>query len=106
MSVRSIEEVKYDEAASAETVAETVQGQPQSAPREPDTGEVAVNESRLKVDQAILDPNHELAVQVPEGVGARADEDALLSEVYSAGTAEEQFAAADKASKKPAAKSS
>lgn len=31
---------------------------------------VAVNESRFVADQAILDPNSDLAVQIPEGVGA------------------------------------
>jgi hypothetical protein len=106
MSVRDINDVNYDEAVKTEQVSETVQGQPQPEPRERDNGEVTVNESKVKLDQPVLDPNHPLAVQVPEGVGARADEDELLSDRYAAGTAEDQFTAASTPPSKPKAKAS
>lgn len=95
MSVRSIDEVNYDEAVTVDKTAESVQGQPQAKPRELDDGKVAVNEFHITLDQPILDPNHPLAVQVPKGVGADGSEDEPLSERYAAGTPEEQFAAGD-----------
>lgn len=97
MAEHSINDVNYDEATTKVVVEETVQGQPQAKPRELDDGKVTVSETSIKLDTVILDPNHELAVQVPEGVGATStDRPNPLADAFAAGTAEEQFAAADK----------
>lgn len=103
MAANSIDDVNYDEAMTKQVVAEEVQGQPQSAPREPDAGKVQVSEVSVQTDTVILDPNHPLAVQVPEGIGATAtDRPNPLAEALDSGTAEEQFASASKPGAKPA----
>jgi len=67
-SYKSIDDANYDAAVEVEKVDETVQGQAQTV-REPDDGKVTVDEVRVNTDQVIVDPHHELAVQVlPEGV--------------------------------------
>lgn len=67
MALHSIEDANYDETVVVKKVEETVQGQAQTV-REPDKGEVPVHEVRIKTDTVIVDPHHELAVQVlPEG---------------------------------------
>lgn len=94
MALRSIHDADYDEATTLERVEEEVQGQPQTA-RDLDDGKVTIRETRFAADTVIVDPNHELAVQVlPEGstVGIEPS----LVEAWRAGTPEDQFAAADK----------
>lgn len=57
------------------------------APREEHINEVA-----FQMDEPILDPNHELAVQVPEGVGADGtDVQISLANALTQGTAESLF---------------
>lgn len=74
---------------------ETVIGQPQSKQPDPHDGKTIVNEVVAVVDRHILDPNDELAVQIPEGVGAStAGSISPLGRAFKDGTAEEQFAAA------------
>lgn len=66
-SYKSIDDANYDNAVTVDAVDEKVKGQSQTV-REPDNGEVTVNEVRVTTDQVIVDPHHELAVQVlPEG---------------------------------------
>jgi len=80
---------------------EEVQGQPQSAAREPHDGTVLVRETAVITDEVILDPNSDKAVQVPEGVGATSTDRANpLAEALATGTAEEQFARHAEESKK------
>src|SRR4051794_29086405 len=53
---------------------------------------VPVNEARFTPDQAILDPNSPLAVQIPEGVGADGSRtDLWLSNVLAEGHVEAKF---------------
>lgn len=82
---------------------EELQGQPQASVQEPHDGKTLVHEVRVHTDKVILDPNDPLAVQVPEGVGASTvGHLAPLGAALSAGTAEEQFAAAEKQEPAPA----
>lgn len=93
MAEHSISDVSYEKATSKVSVDEVVQGQPQAKPRDLDEGKVRVQETHVKLDTVILDPNHELAVQVPEGVGATStDRPNPLADAFEAGTPEEQFA--------------
>jgi len=90
MALKSIHDANYDEATTFERVEEEVQGQPQTT-REPDDGKVTIRETRFAADTVIVDPNHELAVQVlPEGstVGVEPGN----ASVWGEGTPEEQFA--------------
>lgn len=97
MAQHSINDVNYDEATTKNVVSEEVQGQPQSAAREPDDGKVQVSEVSVQLDTVILDPNHELAVQIPEGVGATStDRPNPLADALAVGTPEEQFGNAAK----------
>lgn len=68
MAQRSINDVDYTaDPVQVDRVAETVQGQAH-VPAPPASGEVDVKEVFIKTDTVIVDPNHELAVQVlPEG---------------------------------------
>ena len=103
MAEHSIDDVNYDEATSKVVVDETVQGQPQAKPRDLDDGKVTVRETAIKLDTVILDPNHPLAVQVPEGIGADTTGDPNpLADAFAAGTAEDQFAAGSKSTPAPA----
>lgn len=53
---------------------------------------VAINESRFQADEAILDPNSPLAVQIPEGVGADTTLDGLaLADTLAEGHVEAKF---------------
>jgi hypothetical protein len=45
---------------------EEIQGQPQAASPEPHDGKVQVYEVDVRLDEQVLDPNSELAVQIPE----------------------------------------
>lgn len=93
MALKSIHDANYDEATTFERVEEEVQGQPQTV-REPDDGKVTIRETRFVGDTQIVDPNHELAVQVlPEGstVGVQPPN----AEAWGQGTPEEQFAQGD-----------
>lgn len=95
-----------DNPVNVEKTDEVIQGQPQAAQTEPHDGKVRVREVAVVTDEVITDPNSDLAVQVPEGVGARHDDFGNpLVEAHEAGTAEEQFAAEEKSSK-PASKKS
>lgn len=90
--VRSINDVNYDEPTEFKADREVVQGQPQSKERQPDDGKVTVNESRFAADTVILDPNHELAVQIPEGVGADgAEEVRNMTFAHEGGVPEDAF---------------
>lgn len=105
MAEHSINDVNYDEAVSTNVVDEEVQGQPQAKPRPLDDGKVQVQETSVKLDQPILDPNHDLAVQVPEGIGATStDRPNPLADAFAAGAPEDQFAAASKPAPKAPAK--
>ena len=69
-----------------------IQGQPQSASRDPHDGTVTVRETHVVTDRVILDPNDPLAVQVPKDSGASSvDRANPLGEALAAGTPEEQF---------------
>lgn len=90
MALKSIDDANYDEATTFDRVEEEVQGQPQTT-REPDDGKVTIRETRFVADTVIVDPNHELAVQVlPEGstVGVEPG----VASTWSLGTPEEQLA--------------
>jgi hypothetical protein len=89
MALNSIHDADYNEATTYDKVEEEVQGQPQTT-REPDDGKVTIRETRFVGDTQIVDPNHELAVQVlPEGstVGVQPPN----AEAWGRGTPEEQF---------------
>jgi hypothetical protein len=73
---------------------DTIQGQPQARASEPHDGQTLVHEVVVHTDRVILDPNDELAVQVPEGVGASTVGAAPALSALKDGTAEEQFARA------------
>jgi len=93
MAVHSINDVSYDKPGSTSVVKETVAGQPQAKPRPLDDGKVQVSETSVQLDTVVLDPNSELAVQVPEGVGATTVGDPNpLAAALEAGTPEEQYA--------------
>lgn len=67
----------------------------------PHDGKHPVDETHIVSDRQILDANSELAVQVPEGVGASTvGHPAPLRAAYEAGTPESQFEAAAKEDKK------
>lgn len=88
-----------DSPVTIDETKEEVQGQPQAQPADPHDGKTLVHEVVVHTDKVILDPNDPLAVQVPEGVGASTyGQAAPLGEALAAGTAEEQFAAANKSS--------
>lgn len=79
--------------------AEEVQGQAQSAPREPHDGKHFIEELAVVTDRVITDVKDKLAVQVPEDVGAsHAGHRSPLAQALRRGTVEDQFAA-DKKSK-------
>jgi len=61
--------------------------------------EVHVQETHVTTDVVILDPDSDLAVQVPDH-GSTAGHPNPLGEALRAGSPEEQFAAADKPAKK------
>lgn len=70
-----------------------VQGQAQARPTDPHDGVHKVFEAVAVTDRVIKDANSDLAVQVPEGVGASTyGHRSPLGEALSVGTAEEQFA--------------
>lgn len=89
-----------------EKVDEEQQGQPQAQNQEPHDGKVRVREVDVTTDEVILDPNSELAVQVPEGVGARHDDFGNpLVEAYEKGTADEQLSKESESSPRSESKS-
>jgi len=86
---------------------EEIQGQPQSAARDPHDGTVTIRETHVVTDRVILDPNDPLAVQVPKDSGASSvDRANPLGEALSAGTPEEQFGNRKVETTKPANPSS
>lgn len=90
MALKSIDEANYDEATTFDRVDEKVQGQPQTT-RDPDDGEVTIRETRFVADTVIVDPNHELAVQVlPEGSTVGVEPGGAA--IWNRGTPEEQLA--------------
>lgn len=100
--VRSINDVSYDEATTLKADREVVQGQPQAKQSEPDDGKVTVNESSFQADTQILDPNHELAVQVPEGSGADgAAEVRNMTQPFESGVPEDAFKSEAPKAEKP-----
>ena len=70
---------------------DTIQGQPQARPAEPHDGQTLLHEVVVHTDRVILDPNDDLAVQVPEGVGASTVGQSPALTALREGTAEEQF---------------
>jgi hypothetical protein len=73
-----------------------VQGQAQARQPEPHDGVHKVFETVAVTDRVITDANSDLAVQVPEGVGASTyGHYSPLGEALAAGTPEEQFASGD-----------
>jgi hypothetical protein len=69
-----------------------VQGQAQATPPAPNDGVHKVFESVAVTDKVITDANSELAVQVPEGVGASTyGHRSPLGEALSRGTVEDTF---------------
>jgi len=83
--------------------AEVVDGQPQAAPRPLHDGRHFTHEVAAITDRVILDPNDELAVQIPEGVGASTyGHRSPLGEALATGTPESQFEAEASDSKKSA----
>lgn len=84
--------------------AETVQGQAQSAPRDPHDGKHFIEEVSAVTDRIITDVKDKLAVQVPEDVGAdHSGHRSPLGQALARGHVEDQFADgqadADKAAK-------
>lgn len=72
--------------------AETVQGQAQSGPREPHDGKHFIEEVVAITDRIITDVKDELAVQIPEGVGAdHSGHRSPLGQALARGHVEDQF---------------
>lgn len=84
---------------------DTVIGQPQARPSDPHDGSTIVKEVVVHTDKPILDPNDELAVQIPEGVGASTVGESPALSALKDGTAEEQFARAEQNAKKSSSSS-
>jgi hypothetical protein len=80
---------------------EEVAGQAQSAPRDLHDGRHWADETVVHVDKVITDVNSDLAVQIPEGVGASTyGHRSPLGEALTVGTPEAQFEDAEKNSRK------
>lgn len=74
-----------------------VDGQPQPKVSEPHDGRHWVDETAVVTDRHVLDPNSDLAVQIPEGSGASVSGHASpLAEALKRGTIEDQFSAGQK----------
>lgn len=81
---------------------DTIVGQPQATPAAPHDGATLVREVVVHTDKKILDPNDPLAVQIPEGSGASTvGHESALATALRQGTAEEQFARAEKQDSEP-----
>lgn len=84
--------------ANSNEVRTTIQGQAQAekeAVAQPFDGQVEVRETRVALDEVILDANGPKAVQIPEEVGTVQDRLALPIERLLKPTAQEQFDSGD-----------
>lgn len=92
-----------DNPVKVEKNTESVTAQVMGKPQEPQT-EVPVRETSVTVDEVILDPNSDLAVQIPEE--AKVDDSLPIEGLVEGKTPEQQFSESGRSERSSSARKS